>query len=88
MKRFYGVIFLLLSSLLIAPFTYAYECDWHPYHHRHYRYHGGYVFCPTCGLYHYPSHHHFRHVIVEPTVVEHGRTIEHEVVTQTDEVVE
>ncbi len=88
MKKLYLIIFFLISSLFIAPFTYAYRCDRHPHHDRHHHYRGGHIFCRVCHLYHYPSHHHFDRIVIEPTIVEHGRTVEHQVVTETNEVVE
>jgi hypothetical protein len=65
--------------------------DYHPYHQHHRYYNGGHLHCNVCGLYHHPNHHHFYHQgysYDRPVYVEHGRSIEGEIVTETREIVE
>lgn len=86
---------LFFSQPLLADhyFSYRYhdDHDRHPHHHRHRYYNGGHLHCDVCGLYHHPNHHHFHHqgyIYERPVLIEHGRTVESEIVTETREIVE
>ena len=84
MKRSCAFIFALAVMIGLMPFAYA---DYHPYHHHHGHYRGGYVYCSICHLYHPYDHSHIRYY-AHPAVVEHGTSVDHETVSETEEVVE
>lgn len=93
------LLVLLLVLIILVPsikafahdddyyYDYDYYNSYHPYHQHHHDYNqGGYVYCPVCGLYHYSNHPHFHGY--GPVVVEHGREVMGETVTETREIVE
>lgn len=88
------VSILFCSQIVMADHFYV-EYDnynrYHPYHHHYRNYNGGYMYCNVCGLYHHPDHHHFYHqsgYYDRPVYVEHGRSVQGEIVTETHEIVE
>ena len=89
---FWGLFAIVLC--LFSPQASADRYYRHPYHHRHQHhhtcrhFHGGYIYCNLCHLYHRETHHHFRHGPYEPVAIGQERVIESEQVIGTREVVE